>query len=288
MDLSSSTNQSFFLKDNQFNGSEIGLLITGNSSTGPILTFDKDFFNGSTNYFIQEVAAPNDSWPSTASVSFDGLLSGHITMTQFNDILSKIDDQHNDPSLGLVLDFIAPSEPYLTSISPTSGSEIGGEYVTITGNNFLSSNTTIQFGANKSEISSLTSDTSIIAKAPPGTGIVDVTVTTPFGTTPLVPEDRYTYLENALLPPTNFTGYLKNVYNHSFYSMKTSWTESPSPETVLYRIYYGDELMEETFADFPKSFSICVNSKLDALNYKIVAVNRDDEESVPRSLTITH
>ena len=74
MDLSSSSNQTFQLMNNQFNGSQTGLLVTGNTTVrGPVITMSNDIFKES-GYYIQEVTAPNAIWPSTATVTFDGLL----------------------------------------------------------------------------------------------------------------------------------------------------------------------------------------------------------------------
>lgn len=115
MDLVAGSNQLFYLSNNEFNGSEIGLLVTGDTTSGPVVTMNGDSFTGSNTYYIKEVNAPNDIWPSTASVSFDGLLSGYMTVTEYNLVLAKIYDQHNDPALGLVLDFIAPEAPLAPS-----------------------------------------------------------------------------------------------------------------------------------------------------------------------------
>ena len=84
MDLSSRIgNEPFQLMDNQFIGSQTGLLvsgITGTPSTGPVITMNRDSFTGTVGFYIQESVAPNtapnDIWPSTATVSFDGLISG--------------------------------------------------------------------------------------------------------------------------------------------------------------------------------------------------------------------
>lgn len=111
MDLFSPTDQNFALSDNQFFGSSIGLLVTGSGAAGPVVTMDSDAFVGTRDFYVYEVTAPNDIWPSTATVSFDGLISGHMTFAQFNQILTKIHDKHNDPALGLVLAFIPPIAP---------------------------------------------------------------------------------------------------------------------------------------------------------------------------------
>ncbi len=198
MDLISSTNQSFQLANNQFIGSQTGLLVTGNTTTGPVVTMDGDTFNGTIGYYIQEVAAPNDIWPSTATVYFDGLLSGHMTVTEYNQVLAKIYDQHQDPTLGLVLDFIPPSPPAVTGVSPSSGPEAGGTSVVITGSNFISSNTQVFFGATPASNVTVVSDTTITADSPAGTGTVDVIVTTSIGSSTATPADKFTY---TVAPP---------------------------------------------------------------------------------------
>ena len=191
MDLASSTNQPFSLSQNRMTGSKTGLLITGNATTGPMVTMNADVFTGTTGYYIQEVAAPNDVWPSTASVTFDGLRSGLMTLAQFNTVLTKIFDKHNDPALGLVLDFIPPSPPTVVTVTPPSGPAAGGTIVTITGTNFVAGGTSVFFGGVAATTVVVNSDTSLTVTVPPGTGVVDIRVTTTFGTV-TVPA-AYTY-----------------------------------------------------------------------------------------------
>jgi IPT/TIG domain len=286
MDLSSTANQTFQLMDNQFNGSQTGLLVTGDTTVGPVITMNNDSFTGTSGYYIQEVTAPNDIWPSTATVTFDGLLSGYITMAQFNYILTKIYDQHNDPTLGLVLDFITPSSPILANIDTTSGPTTGGNAVTITGTGFISSNTAVNFGTASATSVVVVSDTTIIAIAPPGTGTVDVSVVTPFGTTPIVPADEYTYLLGPPLPPSNFTGVIKTEFNQSNYILISHWDASPSPDVVLYRIYNNTTLVDEILVGFPLRSYACLDSKLSAIQFNVVAVSSDNEESTPVPITI--
>ncbi len=195
MDLSSSTNQPFNLSQNRMIGSKTGLLITGNTTTGPIVTMNGDAFSGTTGYYIQEVSSPNDVWPSTASVTFDGLLSGLMTSAQFTTVLTKIFDKHNDPALGLVLDFIPPSPPTVVTIAPPSGPAAGGTTITITGSNFVAGDTSVFFGGVAATSIVVNSDTSMTVTVPPGAGVVDIRVTTTFGTA-LVPA-AFTYIGSA-------------------------------------------------------------------------------------------
>ena len=87
--------------------------------------------------------------------------------------------------------------PSVTAISPQSGPTAGGGTVTITGLN-LGAASAVRFGATAATTFTVESPTSITATAPAAGGTVDVTVTTPSGTSPTGPADRYTYRQ----PPT--------------------------------------------------------------------------------------
>ncbi|WP_046472286.1 IPT/TIG domain-containing protein [Allosalinactinospora lopnorensis] len=71
--------------------------------------------------------------------------------------------------------------PIKSGASPLTGSEAGGDTVTISGSN-LSNATSVTFGANAGTITANTAG-SITVTAPAGTGTVPITVTTPGGTT---------------------------------------------------------------------------------------------------------
>jgi hypothetical protein len=92
----------------------------------------------------------------------------------------------------------------VTGISPTAGPVAGGTTVTITGSGFTLNNdgknsnvTAVDFGTGNPATFTVNSDTSITAVSPeaPGDvpGTVDVTVTTPLGTSPVVVQDEFTY-----------------------------------------------------------------------------------------------
>jgi IPT/TIG domain len=86
--------------------------------------------------------------------------------------------------------------PTVTGISPSSGPLAGGTSVTITGTDLLGASA-VYFGTTLATSFNVTSSTSITAVSPQGTslGPVDVTVTTPAGTSPVnQPADQFTYL----------------------------------------------------------------------------------------------
>ncbi|HEX3873431.1 MAG TPA: IPT/TIG domain-containing protein, partial [Solirubrobacteraceae bacterium] len=85
--------------------------------------------------------------------------------------------------------------PTVTAISPGAGPAGGANTVTITGTN-LAGATTVDFGGAATPATVL-SATQVAATAPAGSGTVDVTVTTPFGTSPTGAVDRYTFAPAA-------------------------------------------------------------------------------------------
>jgi hypothetical protein len=82
--------------------------------------------------------------------------------------------------------------PTVTSISPTSGPSSGGTLVTITGTGFTGA-TGVTFGTVAATNVIVASPTTITAMSPAGTGVVNVTVTTPGGTSPITAADQFTY-----------------------------------------------------------------------------------------------
>jgi hypothetical protein len=114
--------------------------------------------------------------------------------------------------------FFAPPRPAVTGVSPTSGPN--GTFVTITGTNFAGA-TVVSFGG-ASATFTVNDPSTIYATAPTGSGAVDVTVTTPGGTSATGPNDRYTYtLPNAptvtaVGPGSGFQGYSVVVTGTNF------------------------------------------------------------------------
>ena len=97
-------------------------------------------------------------------------------------------------------EFTYEQSPSISGIAPASGPTEGGTAVTISGTN-LGSATGVDFGLTGALSVRVLSPTSIEAFAPPGVGTVDVTITSPWGASPTVPADRFTYV-----PPPSVTG----------------------------------------------------------------------------------
>ncbi|WP_228469243.1 IPT/TIG domain-containing protein [Paenibacillus sp. JNUCC31] len=87
----------------------------------------------------------------------------------------------------------AIAAPTIANVSPASGPTTGGTTVTLTGTN-LTDATAVMFGATEATSYTVNSATQITAIAPAGSaGTVDVTVTTPGGTSATSAADQYTY-----------------------------------------------------------------------------------------------
>ena len=104
----------------------------------------------------------------------------------------------NGDGIGGVWVFV--NGPSVTAVSPTSGPAAGGNQITITGTNFTGA-TGVSFGSTAATNVTVVNSTTITATAPAYTGLthqdgsamVDVTVTTPAGTSATSSADQYTY-----------------------------------------------------------------------------------------------
>lgn len=109
--------------------------------------------------------------------------------------------------------FAAVPAPSISGLTPSAGSSNGGDTVTIQGSGF-SGATAVAFGAGAvaSGNFSVVSDSEIqVVSSPPGTGSVDVSVTTPGGTSAASSADQYLYVAPAqnLLANGDFSSGIK-------------------------------------------------------------------------------
>ncbi len=101
-----------------------------------------------------------------------------------------------------LVSFQMSSAPLVGELEPDSGPPAGGTSVAIIGGN-LEGASAVDFGTAGAEHFEVVSDDEILAVAPPGSGIVNVTVTSPQGTSVTAPDDRFIYAEG---PPSVITG----------------------------------------------------------------------------------
>jgi hypothetical protein len=99
-------------------------------------------------------------------------------------------------------DYTYFASPTVTGLNPSKGPTAGGTVVTITGTN-LSGATEVKFGSTAATGLTPESGTQMKATAPAGTGTVDVSVTTPGGTSANTPADDYTYFASPTVTGLN-------------------------------------------------------------------------------------
>jgi hypothetical protein len=87
--------------------------------------------------------------------------------------------------------------PAIAVVNPTAGVGSGGTKVTITGNNF-SAVTAADFGSTPATVFNVETPKKTVAISPAGTGLVDITVVNPVGTSPVVPTDHYDYAPTVI------------------------------------------------------------------------------------------
>ena len=113
--------------------------------------------------------------------------------------------------------YVAPvAAPTVTGLNPTSGSTAGGNQVTLTGTGFTGA-TAVTFGATAATSFSVQSATQILATAPAhAAGPVNVTVTTPAGTSTTGAGNQYTYVAPVVRPTNDNFGSARVVSGGSF------------------------------------------------------------------------
>lgn len=166
---------------------------SGPASGGTSVTITGTGFNGATRLSFGSTATSNFTVASDTQITATSPaanLSGavDVTVTTPNGTSATSGaDQFTYMTTG--------AAPTVTGISPTSGSAAGGDSVTITGSGFTGA-TGVSFGSTLASSFNVDSDTQITATSPVAnlSGIVDVTVTTPNGTSAAGNADQFTYI----------------------------------------------------------------------------------------------
>jgi hypothetical protein len=165
-----------------------------------------------TTVFHTYVLSATPGGPYTLNVDGQLTLSGPVSATggalnavQFGDGANL--GPTNAQAEVTQLEFSQGAAATVTGVSPGSGPVSGGTSVTITGSG-LTGATAVNFDGTAASSFTVNSDTSITATAPAATAVgpVDVTVTTPSGTSATSGADQFTYTYP-------FTGYQAPVDN---------------------------------------------------------------------------
>ena len=135
------------------------------------------------------------------SGTFDGVAEGDVIIG--SDLSQFTVSYQGDGGNAVVLTALGTNvaAPTITAISPAAGPTTGGTEVTIFGTN-LANASAVNFGLTVIPSSSFLSDTGnqIMLVSPPGSGTVDVTVTTVVGTYAASPRDRFTFFGGSPTP----------------------------------------------------------------------------------------
>ena len=162
------------------NGSTVGgnaVVITGtNLTAATAVSFDG---TGATSFVVNSAAQITAIAPAHAAGAVDVTVT-----TPGGATANSADDDYTYAAVGV---------PTITGLTPTNGSTVGGNAVVITGTN-LTAAAAVSFGGTAATSFVVNSATQITAIAPAhAAGAVDVTVTTPGGTTANSAADDYTY-----------------------------------------------------------------------------------------------
>ena len=144
--------------------------------------------SGGTTATFGTVAASSVSCSSTTTCVFTSPAQAagvaDITVTNETGTSATVAADH----------FTYEATPTVTGITPAAGGTAGTDVVTISGTGFVLGSTTVAFGASAGTSVSCSSSTSCTATSPgESAGVVDVTVTTPGGTSATSPADQFTY-----------------------------------------------------------------------------------------------
>lgn len=196
--------------------------------------------------------------------------------------------------------------PTVTNIAPHSGPTSGGTRVTVTGSNFVSGNTDVFFGDIPGTNVVVLSATALRVTSPASDpGVVNVTVTTPGGTSAVSPGDRFTFIGTppppppppppvVVHPPKDAHGaQLKNQFAaQADIINRITWkapTKGASP--VVYKIFKDAALKEllgvvSANSKRPYSFEQHNRKKNKTYTYYIVSIDGEGNQSKPAVVKI--
>ncbi|HKW72565.1 MAG TPA: IPT/TIG domain-containing protein [Candidatus Dormibacteraeota bacterium] len=130
--------------------------------------------------------------------------------------------------------------PVVTAVSPNTGPWTGGTAVMVTGTGFTNGVSSVMFGTTPAASFSVESSTSMLVVSPAhAAGVVDVTVTTPGGTSVTSAGDRYTFAQ----PSCDAAGLTSNKTSPQAAGVSVTFTATASGTnctTPLYEFWTWD------------------------------------------------
>lgn len=159
------------------------------TSSGPI--------GGSTSITIS-----GTSFPGSTSVFFGGSPTQPTSYSPTQFTTTSPSSAGSSSATSQAGQFTYVAGPTVTGLNQTSGPAAGGNDIVIYGTN-LTGTSAVMFGNARAIAFTVMSDSKISATVPAGTGTVDITVTTPGGTSATSQADRYSYAEQPAITGTS-------------------------------------------------------------------------------------
>ncbi len=178
---------------------------TGPAAGGTVVTIIGTNFTGTSQVDFGTVPAKSFKVNSNTSITATAPAetAGTVDVSVYNAGASA-------PTSADKFTFTPSSEiPTVAAVAPYVGPTTGGTVVTITGTNFTGA-TAVKFGGVAATSFSVSSSTTIVATSPAeAAGVVDLTVTTPNGTSAVVSADHFTFqtptLDSIVIAPSTAT-----------------------------------------------------------------------------------
>ena len=162
--------------------------ITVSDGTTPYTTFEIPNFVAGGTGLTEAANLTLNAAAGTVVLSGTPTAAGTATFT-----VHVVDPPGGDLSKAYTLTVLQPV-PTVTAVTPTNGPTAGGTSVTITGTDFENVSA-VKFGATNATTFSFVNATTVTATSPAGAaGTVDITVTTPGGTSTTSAADQFTYV----------------------------------------------------------------------------------------------
>ena len=193
------------------------------------------------------------------------------------------------------------ASPTVTGVAPATGPSFGGVPVTITGTNF-DAVTAVKFGSTNAASYEVQSESTLLVVAPPGGGTVDVTVTTPAGTSATSAADQFVYYPSQsplIQPGTEFGEGFQTEENSSIGGSlalsgegNTALIGQHSGPTILTRTGSTWTVQAKLAADtLPDGSTIPIYGNSSTLsedgNTVLIGVGEGDEPGMPAALVYT-
>jgi methionine-rich copper-binding protein CopC len=172
-----------------------------------------NFVAGNTSVTIDSTVVPSGSVTVNNATSLTFSTPAHAAGNVIVTVTTPSGTSNNVPG-----GFTYTNGPNVSGLSPITGSTAGGTSVTLAGTSFIAGNTSVTIGGTVVPAASVTvnSATSLTFSTPAhAAGVVDITVTTPNGTSATSAADQFTYVVPPVAVSDGPANYVTTV-NHTF------------------------------------------------------------------------